>query len=161
MYSDKEHAKKDYYLTLPSDEFITQFDDAIRNPLVKNKVECLFDSIKFYPFINLRDSEFFKYCDNNRRKSILIHMDKMINKTIKLLVEDNPYKDYVYHVVLNHLYRFYNEIYGCVTEEFIKIVENAKIEKDKILRIDYLKHLFQLLEGKYAFDYKNYTLYLN
>lgn len=161
MYCDIEHAKKDYCLTLPDDEFICQFDAAIRKKSDNERIKWLFESIGFNPSYPYLDCGYFKYCDNNRRKTILIHMDKMVTKAIRLLVQNNPYKDYVYYVVINHLYRFYHEIYGVITEDFIRIMDSAKVETDTILRTNYLKQLFELLEGKYAFDYKNYTLYFD
>ena len=66
---------------------------------------------------------------------------------------------YVYHVLLNNLYHFFEEIYGTVTEEFLEVFNLAKQERDNYSKIEFLKQLFSLLEGKYAFDYKNYTLY--
>lgn len=161
MYSDPKHAKDDYYLTLPTKKFIALFDEAVRKQPDKERIKWLFDFIDFQPFDSFEESDYFVSLNDFRRKSILIHMDKMINKAVKMLVQNNPYKDYVYHVVLNHLYRFYDELYNEVTEEFIQVLECAKKETDTILRSNYLKQLFELLEGKYAFDYKNYTLYFN
>lgn len=161
MYSDPKHAAHDYCLDLPPKEFISHFDHSIRDPLNKNEINWLMDSIGFDPLSCMRDCGFFKYVDVQRRKSILIHINKMVNRTIKMIVEKNPYKDYVYHVIVNHIYRFYEEIYGNVTEEFIEVFNLAKKENDGLLQIEYLNQLFSLLEGKYAFDYKNYTLYFD
>lgn len=161
MYTDSVHATRDYCLALPHEEFIRHFDSSIRKPLDKNGLEYLMKSVGYDPLTIVRDCGFYNFTDNQRRKSILIHIDKMVNKAIKMLVDNNPYKDYIYHVILNHIYRFYEEIYGSVTEEFLKVFNSAKKESDDYLKIELLKQLFSLLEGKYAFDYKNYTLYFN
>lgn len=159
MYNDYVRATQDYCLSLPSDEFISHFDSSIRNPLDKYELEYLMKSVGYDPLTIVREYDFFNYIDNQRKKSILIHMNKMITRTIRMLVENNPYMDYVYHVLLNHLYRFFEEIYGSVTEEFLCVFDSAKQEMNNYSKIEFLKQLFSLLEGKYAFDYKNYTLY--
>lgn len=159
MYTDYIHATQDYCLRLPSVEFIQHFDSSIRNPLDKHKLEYLMKSVGYDSLTVLRECDFFNYIDNQKKKSILIHTNKMINKGIRMLVENNPYMDYVYHVLLNNLYHFFEEIYGSVTEEFLEVFNLAKQERDNYSKIEFLKQLFSLLEGKYAFDYKNYTLY--
>ena len=161
MYSDPKHAMGDYCLVMPSIEFISHFDSSIRKPFNKEEMKWLMNCINYDPLSCLSDCGFFNYIDSHRRKSILIHMDKMINKAIQMLVMDNPYKDYVYHVVINHIYRFYEEIHGSVTEEFVGVFNSAKSESDSFLKIQFLKQLFSLLEIKHKFDYKNYTLYFN
>ncbi len=161
IYSNKEHAVNDYCLNLPTDEFISRFDSAIRKTFDNDSITWFMDSVKFEPLPILGDCLSFSYVDQQRIKTILIHMNKLVNRTIRYLIENNPYKEYLYHVVVNHLFRFYKEIYGSVTEEFLKILECAKVETDTSLRINFLRELFVSLEGKYAFDYKNYTLYFN
>lgn len=159
MYTNPTHATKDYCLTIPSIDFINQFDSSIRNPIDKDGLKYLMNSVQFDPLIPIRDYYQFSQVNSNRIQSILIHMSKLVNRTIRMLLSNHPYMDYVYYVVLNHIYRFYEEIYGSVTEEFLEVFNSAKNEKDISLRIDFLSQLFSLLEGKYAFDYKNYTLY--
>lgn len=159
MYTDSVHATRDYCLTLPREEFIHHFDTSIRNPLDKHELEYLMKSVGYDPLTIVSDCGFFDFIDNQRRKSILVHMSKLVNRTIRMLKDNNPYREYVYFVVLNHLYRFYEEIYGGITEEFLKVFNSAKTENDVLLRCEFLKQMFSLLEGKYAFDYKNYTLY--
>ncbi len=161
LYKDKDRAKEKYMAKLPDEDFIKNYLSALKENDYNKRKEYLMKFLKSFETENIRsviaNNDFL---NKNEIMKKLVILNNAVIKCETMLLENHPYANVLYFILIGELKSIYNQIYSQESIDFIKCYKNALKERDKENRIRVLENLFCLTDYEYRIDYNDFMLKL-
>ena len=159
LYTDKTKAKEKYMAKLPDENFITNYLNALKETNLAKQKKYLINFLKTFENDKIQDIITNpSFLDKNEIQNKLVTLNNAVIKCETMLLNNHPYANCLYFILIGELKNFYNKIYTQECCELLECYNDAIEAENNEERVRYLEKLFCLTDSEYRIDYNDFEI---